>query len=432
MSARAFLNQLPELEREGLITADQAQRIRARYAPDADAGSNRMLVVLAILGSLLVGLGIILVVAHNWNDLARPVRTALAILPVLIGQGLVWFGLQRKPDATAWREGSAVFLACALCACVALISQIYHIPGELDGYLFTCSLLILPLLYLPGSFIVALVYLAFITWYGALVRFEPWWGSGDDARPWWWIPLVLAAVPFYLRQAKHHGTTVGFWWLSLFAAITLGLGSQWFYTDWTVEHVLGMVALAGAFTLVPWLHPGRALRTWPWVLVGGATILITCFVFSFRSTWYDGDDIGWRTIGSDLPVVLLFVVGAAVCYGLSLARRKPFARWPYPEAPWLFLLCYFIGSASPGTAAIVMNLALLLMGILTVKQGTDADSLPRMNLGLLVLSTAILLRFFDEDMSFALRGLAFIGIGAAFLVMNLRMVNQRKRKQHAA
>ncbi len=62
---------LPELVREGLITADQAERIRARYAADPQRSGNRMLLVFAILGSLLVGLGIILIIAHNWDELRR-------------------------------------------------------------------------------------------------------------------------------------------------------------------------------------------------------------------------------------------------------------------------------------------------------------------------------------------------------------------------
>jgi hypothetical protein len=50
-----------------------------------------------------------------------------------------------------------------------------------------------------------------------------------------------------------------------------------------------------------------------------------------------------------------------------------------------------------------------------------------MNLGLAVLSLTILMRFFDTDLSFVLRGLVFIAIGAGFLYMNLRLVRQRQR-----
>lgn len=416
---------LPQLVREGLISAEQAERIRSRYATDPAQGGNRMLLVFAILGSLLVGLGILLIIAHNWDDLSRGTRTALAFVPVLLGQGLVLYGMVRKPLVVAWREGSALLLACGLCACVSLIAQIHHIGGALDGYLFTCSLLILPLLYVPGSVCVALGYLAMITWYAWIVRFE---GFGSGYRPWFFIPLLLAALPFYFRQARQSGQSPGFWWMSLLVAFSVGFGSQLFYTDWTVVHSLGLVALAAAFTLVPWLHPWSELRTWPWVLIGGATMLITLCVFSFRPIWEQLDDEG----RADWPLIAAYGTIGSIAYLVSLRNRRPFERWPYPEGWWLFLICFIVGAFSPALATILVNIALLVLGVVTVKHGTEKGSLRRMNLGLTILSATVFMRFFDSDLSFVVRGLLFIAIGCGFLFMNMRMVRHRNKPDHVA
>ena len=110
---------LPELVREGLITADQAERIRARYAADPQRSGNRMLLVFAILGSLLVGLGIILIIAHNWDDLGRGTRTAIAFVPVVLGQGLVLYGIIRSPEVAAWRRPCGIARQCPLRMCFA-------------------------------------------------------------------------------------------------------------------------------------------------------------------------------------------------------------------------------------------------------------------------------------------------------------------------
>jgi len=96
---------LPELVREGLLSSEQAERIRARYQAGAEQAGNRQLLVFAILGSLLVGLGIILIIAHNWDDLSRPLRTLLAFAPVLLGQGLVWYTLRHKSTVTGVARG---------------------------------------------------------------------------------------------------------------------------------------------------------------------------------------------------------------------------------------------------------------------------------------------------------------------------------------
>lgn len=425
MSEPRITEALPELVREGIISSEQADRIRAHYPVTVSQGSDRMLLVFAILGSLLVGLGIILIIAHNWDDLPRATRTAIAFLPVLLGQGLVLYTLLKKPNVTAWREGSSLLLACGLCACVSLIAQIHHIGGSLEGYLLTCSLLILPLLYLPGSVCAALVYLSMITWYAWLVRLESY---GVTQFPWYFIPMLLAAVPFYIRQARTSGTSTTFWWLSLAMALSIGLGSQLFYSDWEQTHVIGLVALAGAFTLVPWLHQGSELRTWPWALVGGTTMLISLCVFSFRPAWdhIDLDD------HRDWPVIAAYITVGIIAYGWSLRVRKPFERWPYPEGWWLFLLCALTSFLSPALAAILVNVALLVLGVFTVKHGIERDSLRRMNFGLTILSVTIFMRFFDTDISFVLRGLLFIAIGCGFLFMNMRMVRQRNAQRNAA
>ncbi len=412
---------LPELLREGLLTPEQAERIRARYQAGSEQAGNRQLLVFAILGSLLVGLGIILIIAHNWDDLSRPLRTLLAFAPVLLGQGLVWYTLRHKPTVTGWREGSAVLLACGLFACVALISQIYHIHGELSGYLLTCALLIAPLLYLPGSFVVALGYLAVVTWHATLVRAD---GAGE--LPWMALPLLAAFVPYYVQRARHEGGTVGFWWLSLFAALALGILSQLFYQEWTMLHILALVALSAAYTLVPWLAPRPELRTWPWVLVGGLAQLVLFFIFSFRPVWEELIDEPTRHLGGDLiPITLLLLIGLGA-YIIAARRRRLLERWPYPEGFVLVLVAYVVGLASPAFAAVLINLALLALGVVTVRHGIEQGSLRRMNLGLSVLSLTILLRFFDTDLSFVVRGLVFIAIGAGFLYMNLRLVRQRQ------
>lgn len=423
MSRSQLPDALPELVREGLISAEQAERIRARYPVEPKEQSSKMLLVFAILGSLLVGLGIILIIAHNWDDLPRAARVALAFVPILLGQVLVFVAIRKQAGNAAWREGSALILACGLCACIALISQIYHISGSLEGYLLMCSFLILPLLYIPGSITVALGYLAMVSWYGWAVRFEHF---GNTDRPWMLLLLLAAAVPFYFLEARRNGTGTGFWWLSLFMALTVGCCGMYFYTDWGRYHVLGITGLAAAFTLVPWTHRGLELRTWPWALIGGSTMLGVFAVYSFRPMW---EDQFFRNDQQhqDWPAVMFLLSIGIAAYVLSLRVRKPLERWPYPEGLWLFLACFAVGSVSPTAAAIVVNLTLLLMGVVTVRRGIEADSLKRLNLGLTIIGITVLMRFFDADLSFVMRGLVFIALGCAFLFMNMRMLRQRNK-----
>jgi hypothetical protein len=255
------------------------------------------------------------------------------------------------------------------------------------------------------------------------VHFEHW---NDQQFPFLALPLVAAAVPAYVIEARKHGMSIGFWWFGLFLALSVGIISQMFYTQFEVEHALAIAAIASAFTLVPWLHPGRDLRTQPWVAVGGTALLILFFVLSSHRAWGEREwdpDI-WNDI---VPIVCCMLVGIAA-YALSITRRKPLEAWPYPEAFLLLLVCYGLARVEPLIASITMNLTLLAMGAIMVRTGITTDSLRRMNLGLALLGMTVLLRFFDREMSFLVRGIAFILVGAGFLVMNLRMFQQRKQR----
>ena len=46
-------------------------------------------------------------------------------------------------------------------------------------------------------------------------------------------------------------------------------------------------------------------------------------------------------------------------------------------------------------------------------------------LGLLVVFALILLRFFDEDLGFAVRGVVFVLLGLAFLAVNLVLARRK-------
>ncbi|HQW86574.1 MAG TPA: DUF2157 domain-containing protein, partial [Flavobacteriales bacterium] len=154
MSREALLAALPDLVAKGLITAEQAERIRAEYTGSVvpeDRKGQRMTAVLGTVGAALIGLGLVLLVAHNWDGLPRGVRALLAVLPVLAGQTIVAFGLWRRPGRTAWTEGGSVFLAAAVGACLAIIAQLFHLGGALHDFVLLWSVLILGLCYVPGS-----------------------------------------------------------------------------------------------------------------------------------------------------------------------------------------------------------------------------------------------------------------------------------------
>ena len=84
-----LLSELPTLVEEGVLSQSAADRLRTRYADAAGADErNWALNVFAVLGAVLVGGGLILVLAHNWDAFSRPLRVVLSLGPLMAAQAL--------------------------------------------------------------------------------------------------------------------------------------------------------------------------------------------------------------------------------------------------------------------------------------------------------------------------------------------------------
>lgn len=428
MAAPRLLDALPELVREGLITADQADRIQVRYAAPHEQTGNRILLLFSILGGLLIGLGLILVVAHNWEDLSKTTRTVFAFLPMAIGQALVLFTLLRKRTVAGWKEGTAIFLLLAVGACIALISQIYHTGGELHEFLLVWSLLTVALLYVPASLVSGLLYIGMITWYAGIYRTESW---QVVQHPWLYLPLLAAVIPAYVRELRANGSGTGFFWLNAIAAISIAIGSQLFWSDGHLEVALGIMGLAVAYCLVPPIYRKKPVRTGAWPFLGGMAVLGVLFFLSYHDMWTEIKRENGDRLGPDIwPLVIMLGIGVAA-YVLALRWRKPMQATWFPESLIIVLIAYGLAHVSIPVATVIINVWLLTLGLHTVITGLHLDSLPRMNLGLAIISVTIGMRFFDLDINDALKGVVFIALGIGFLFMNIRLLNQRKKAAHA-
>ena len=120
----SILKDLPELIKAGVISKDTAANIETYFKNKNGPTTNKLFVVFGILGAILVGMGIILIIAHNWDELSRSLKTFFAFLPLLIGQFFCGFALLKKPDSAAWRESTSAFLFFAVGASISLVSQI--------------------------------------------------------------------------------------------------------------------------------------------------------------------------------------------------------------------------------------------------------------------------------------------------------------------
>src|SRR5690606_21523317 len=120
------------------------------YRNKSGQAHSRLFIVFGIFGAILIGLGIILIIAHNWDEFTRPVKTMFSVLPLVVGRACCVYPFLDNNVSVAWRESASVFRFCAVGSCISLISQVYQIPGDISSFILTRLLLCLPAVYLMG------------------------------------------------------------------------------------------------------------------------------------------------------------------------------------------------------------------------------------------------------------------------------------------
>lgn len=416
-----LLAEIDRWVRDGVVDPSIADRLRAMYPPGAAGSRSVARIGLSVLGALLLGGGIILLLAHNWADLSRPMRTAVALAPLVIAQALAVWGAFRGHDGAGWREGLGVFWTLSIGAAIAMVGQVYHLSGSYDAFMMTWLILGAPVIYLMRSSLAAVLFLAgVVSWTGP--------HAGESAKALWFWPLAAVVVPLLLRSSAVGLFTSGLALLrwALAAALAAGVGM-------TLSHVipgLWTVAYAALFAVyygidATLLRDAPSLWHRPMRVVGIAGFFVVALLLTYGWPW---ERIGWHHLRADAPMwhfvldggVVLALLGAATT--LAVMRRAQLAGPGFfPTAfPALAAVGYVLTTslATPVLSMLLINLYLFAFGVALFVSGLRIASLARVNAGMGAMAVLIGLRFFDSDLSLVSRGIVFVVLGAAFLTVN--------------
>ncbi len=438
-AVRWLRGQLPELVAAGTISSENAAAIERHYGP-VEPRTNFGFVILATIGAVLVGAGIILLVAHNWDDLSRAVRTVIAFIPLLLALGLVGFVLMQRNDSRPWREAVSIFDFAAVATSISLISQTYQIQGSFAEFLRVWLLLCIPVIYLLRASVGAAVYvIGTIAW---LFSREMAFFVRTPDPMFFWI-LFLLVVPYFLfRFFENRGSreTAG---LAIVMTIALVFGMG--FTADFAKSDFGGIAFAGLLTTIYLcgmkFFPRTGERLPIVALLGGIGIGVTAIVLSFESSWHMTRESFWgqRTLGANVALALEFLFPlVAICLAaVDVVRRRFQFSLVAASFPVVTALAWGVAnlgvSADPNlyrtrcsfAAAALMNAYALWLGIDILMRGIRSNSIARANFGLLLIAALAFSRFFDSELSFVTRGLGFILVGAGFLIANILMFKKR-------
>jgi uncharacterized membrane protein len=425
-----MLKDLQELVKAEVISQNTADKISDFYRKKGEDSTNRLFIIFGILGAILVGLGIIMIIAHNWDELSKTTKTFFAFLPLVVGQLLCLFTLIKKQASVAWRESSAAFLFFSVGASISLVSQIYNIPGNLSYYLLTWMLLCLPLIYVMNSSITSLLYIVGITFYAGETGY---WSQPQSEAYFYWL-LLLAILPHYylLFKKKHESNFVVFhhWLVPLSIIISLGTvadktGSLMYIAYFSLFGLLYLVGNSAIFVQ-------QKTRNNGYKILGTLGSIILLLTLSFDWFWdaLRKRDFQFNEVITS-PEFFAAMILSLLAGGLLLFQLKNKSiRDMKPVAPVfiLFILTFIIGLSS-SIAVIIINFFVFAIGILTIKDGAKKDHLGILNFGLLIITALVICRFFDADLSFVFKGILFVSVGVGFFAANSWMLKKRKTNE---
>ncbi len=425
-----LIKDIPELVEADVISQATADKIQDYYRNKGGQSTNRLFIVFGILGAILIGLGIILIISQNWNELSRTAKTLFAFLPLLIGQFICGFVLIKKQDSIVWRESGTAFLFFAVGAVISLVGQIYNISGDFESYLLTWMLLCLPLIYVMNSSITSIFYIVGITIYAIETGYSSYTSFESYS---YWI-LLLAALPHYYllyrKKPKSNFMVFHNWIIPLSLVITLG----------TITNKTGELTYIAYFSLfglfyslgnLNFFSEQKPINSGSKILGTLGTIVL---LLVLSPDWFWKDLRKKEFLFSEVITTPEFIVAAILSLLAGTLfylqqKNKTIKDINLISSVFiLFILIFIIGLYSP-LAAILINILVFAIGLLTIRDGAKQDNLGLLNFGLLIITALVIFRFFDTDLSFVIRGILFVSIGVGFFITNYWMLKKRKTNE---
>ncbi|MBP8725140.1 MAG: DUF2157 domain-containing protein [Saprospiraceae bacterium] len=425
-----LLKDLGDLVQAGVIPTETADAIRAYYDDRRRQSPNRVILLFSIIGSLLTGLGILFILAHNWDQFSRLTKSVLAFVPLLLCQALCAYTLLRKSDHSAWRESASSLLVFAVGGCMSLIAQIFHLSGSLSDFLLTWCLLSIPLVYIMRSSVTSLLVLA-----GASLYVLQSLNTPENRDNWMGYLLLLAGLAPHYRSlllsnkdqplvSQHH------WGVSLSLILFLvSLGNQ--YDAFLSPAFFGLFA---SYSLIGGLQPFKKhsyfARAFPVLGYAGTAFLL--FELSFEGFWDKLPEKNlWQTSALISPESLAAFASIAIAVWLLYKRllvESPRNLHPvkYLFVPfvWCFGLGMFFNISSTAVSFLMIGL-----GIYEIASGLRNNKLAGVNGGLVLLAFAIGARLLDYDLSFIAKGILFVLLGIGFFLVNYRILKNSQRHE---
>ena len=407
-----LLKEIENWQTEEIINEETAVRLKSMYQPKNGIGF--LIVLFSVIGSLLIGMGIVLVSANNWwYSLPVVIRTFIGFLPLIVSQMLVIYVFRCKMNSIAFRESAALLNMAGVFASIAIVGQIFHLPGDFTNYLLVCGILFLPSMLIMNAVSPLIVF--YWTAINGGIYFA------DEVGVVISLTMFIAGAVFALNKCREKNsksvylsliTVISGFVLILVSALEAGSDLSVVLYGYSILLLSSAKLLKGSENV--------------FLMLGRVCMLVLTIVLTYMDIWsYNAELEGIVFI----ILTVLVCVAAAVLLFMNIRAKK---YCPFSVVAFIFLIpravwCIFDLTEYPEIFMIVFNVVLFVLSIFCIFEGAKKIDLYNANTGMITLCLLIILRFFDSELPLYARGIVFLCLGAGFLIFNLFLVGTKKK-----
>jgi uncharacterized membrane protein len=410
---------------DGLLDEALAQRILARYPPVAERNWGR--IIFSAIGASLVGLGVILFFAYNWQLVPKAAKLALAIAALLAAHGSAMAVARRTDASRALVEGLHVLGTMLFGAGIWLVAQIYHIDEHYPNAFLVWSLGALALAWAMPSTAQALLALFLVSFWAGVELFG--FRTPIHGAP---LLVVLGILPLA-------------WWRRSPALLFCAVAVLYLVTAFAAggidaKVVVPLLYLMGAAAIIAGAAaPNTAFPAAeaPLRNFGLAVVIGCCYLLSFKDM---SGLLGRVNLSKPGIAVYLGSAGAALAGALVLLARGKLAQLDSYRRWQLVLLGIglvivlagiLLPLAKGGSLLVVVAFNVIVLGFaaLLIVEGSEQLRPWQVGAGCLLFATVAIGRYVDLFTSLLLRAAVFVALGAALFYVGNFYARSRRRAQ---
>lgn len=422
-------------EKQGIISSGQRQKILTLYPAGISVDeehNGRLISTLTVLGAILLGVGVILFIASNWQTIPRTYKLVLIFGAIITSYALgYWLEYQKQNYP---RVGQAlIFLGTIFYgAAIWLIAQIFHINSHYPNGVLFWAVGILPMAWLCRSqAILTLTSLLIVLWTGM---------EQGDFRNHNYFYLVITALIFPLIYQLRSRlalaiTLLGmFLWMGISSSLWIdNLGNSEIPIILMLMMLAFLIYQAGIFQLQKWQEK---YMSFPPRLIGLLGIFLTMFILTFHTnTWnnYSYAQLVWLiSMKFLIPFVILTLLVIMVSvYNYKLVKGNKVLEYQH-VLTLLFIAVIDICALNPyilsgNGFSIAFNLILFFAIIGLLLLGYKKGDTLLINVSLLFFVIDVISRYFDFFWKLMPRSVFFM-IGGVLLLAGGTFLERSRRK----